>query len=182
MDAMENDRKSEPLGPWNAELLRVTLFTSAEGGVPPRVNWADFTGKEPSITDHAREHVQRWAGPFANGSLELIIQSNRVDWVLLPPSADEPVLHTLGAHLPAIETLASSVRQWLTKSPPTIRIAFGCVLRHEVSDRRSGYIHLQQFLPSVQIDPDGSTDLFYQINRPRKSGSCRTSREHLRYD
>jgi len=38
-----------------------------------------------------------------------------------------------------------------------------------VDDRPSGYRKLGSYLPGIQIDPEGSSDFLYQINRPRKA-------------
>ena len=37
-------------------------------------------------------------------------------------------------------------------------------------DRQSGYVQISNYLPSLAIEPD-SSDLFYQISRPRPSGT-----------
>jgi hypothetical protein len=161
--------ETEPaIPPWIAEVLRVTLFTSPD--TPLNVKWQDLTGEAPeSFEDRAREHIQRSVGSFGPGLLELVIQPTRLDWVLRPPGNPSSDMPTLGLHSTAIETFAAAVRTWLSKSPPAIRIAFGAVLHISVSDLKSGYNHLKPFLPSIQIDVEGSTDLFYQINRPRQS-------------
>jgi hypothetical protein len=36
-------------------------------------------------------------------------------------------------------------------------------------DRQSAYRRLAQFLHAVEIDPEGSSEFAYQVNRPRKS-------------
>ena len=39
----------------------------------------------------------------------------------------------------------------------------------QVVDRAEGYKSLQKYLPAVQLDPEGSSDFLYQINRKRES-------------
>jgi hypothetical protein len=168
---METGSGAEPaIPPWNAEIVRVTLFTPPD--IQLNVKWQDLTG-EPHETfeDRARERVQRAVGSFGPGVLELLTQPTRLDWVLQPPGTSSPGMSTLGEHSTVIKTFTQAVRAWLSKSPPAIRVAFGTVLHIPVDDRPSGYNLLQSFLPSIQIDAEASTDFFYQINRPRQSHS-----------
>jgi len=50
---------------------------------------------------------------------------------------------------------------------PLTRLAFGVVMSFPVKDREQGYKALAKLLP-LPIDAEGSSDLFYQINRPRR--------------
>ena len=40
-----------------------------------------------------------------------------------------------------------------------------------MADRKAGYELIGQYLPSVKLDPENSTDFSFQINRPRPSTS-----------
>jgi hypothetical protein len=59
--------------------------------------------------------------------------------------------------------------RWLGHCPPLVRLAFGVVVFEPVGDRVEGYRRLGEHLPGIHLDPDGSYDFFYQINRPRNS-------------
>jgi hypothetical protein len=59
--------------------------------------------------------------------------------------------------------------RWLAAAPAIQRIALGPVLFSPVADLQEGYRRLVPLLHTVNIDPDGTADLFYQINRPRVS-------------
>jgi hypothetical protein len=166
---METGRGAErAISPWNAEIVRVTLFTPPD--IQFTVKWQDLTGQlHESFEDRARERVQRSVGSFGAGILELLTQPTRLDWVLQPPRIpSSPNPPTLGEHSTVIATFSKAVQTWLSKSPPVIRIAFGTVLHIPVSDLSSGYNLLQPFLPSLQIDSEATRDLVYQINRPRQ--------------
>ena len=65
------------------------------------------------------------------------------------------------------------MNRWLTldSCPEIQRVAFGAVLLSPVDSKVSGYRQLAAYLPSVTIDPEHSTDLLYQINRPRESAT-----------
>ncbi|MBL7065662.1 MAG: hypothetical protein ISS49_15895 [Anaerolineae bacterium] len=55
----------------------------------------------------------------------------------------------------------------LAEPPVLTRVAFGAILLYPVDRREAGYRLLQQYLDHVELDPVGSTDFMYQINRPR---------------
>jgi hypothetical protein len=61
----------------------------------------------------------------------------------------------------------ASAKKWLTVAPPFLRIAYGLILVRPVAGRREGYLELTKYLPAVEIDAENSSDLSYQINRPR---------------
>ena len=52
--------------------------------------------------------------------------------------------------------------------PELQRLAFGAVLLQPVEDRISGYSLLDAYLPTVNLDGEGSQGFLYQINRPRR--------------
>src|SRR5260370_40287948 len=115
---METGRGAEPaIPPWNAEVVRVTLFTSPN--TPLNVKWQDLTGEAPeSFEDRAREHIQRSVGSFAAGLLELVVQPIRLDWVLRPPGNPSSGMPTLGPHSAPIETFAAVGGAGLRETPP----------------------------------------------------------------
>jgi hypothetical protein len=59
--------------------------------------------------------------------------------------------------------------RWIENGPEFTRIALGVVVHEPVPSREEGYRRLARYLPAVKIDPEGSSELFYQVNRPRKS-------------
>ena len=60
------------------------------------------------------------------------------------------------------------------------RLAFGTVAICPTSSRESGYRELSPYLPTFQLDAEGSSDFSYQINRPRQIAvdkkSCKVNR------
>lgn len=59
------------------------------------------------------------------------------------------------------------MKRWLEVAPSIMRLAFGPTLIVPVEGREAGYRFLSPFLHAVQVDPGNTTDLVYQINRPR---------------
>lgn len=52
-----------------------------------------------------------------------------------------------------------------------IRLAFGAVLLQPVTNLQAAYQRLGHYLPAVTLDPTGSSDFVYQINRQRNSAT-----------
>jgi hypothetical protein len=113
-------------------------------------------------------------GPYLGGTLTLQIQSDRVDWILNAAAEQEmesiePAV--LGPFPDVLGAFVKPLAQWLTTSGAVNRLAFGAILMQPVAGRETGYEQLAAYLSqAVKIDPRGSSDFVYQINRPRTSG------------
>lgn len=160
--------ESKPVD-WKAESLRMTAFPSPGTvlGEPPNW-WETAVGEPPENRVHQpKVGVIQEQGSFSNGVLTLISQPGRIDWLLAWPNREEiiePFEESLGAFVPL-------VLRWLGDAPVLQRIAFGATLRLPVKDRIDGYKRLSSYLHHVDLDPEGSTEFLFQINRPRKSKS-----------
>lgn len=163
---------------WQAESLRFTVFPRADTQVTVSDWWQELVGEPPeSHVTRPREGIVEETGPFANGSLTLSSQPTRIDWLY---GTGEPVSGgkwVLGSAQEQLDIFTSLIMRWLDHCPQSQRLALGAVLLRPVADRQSGYIEISHYLHSVEIDPEGSQDLLYQINRPRQS---QTALEGLR--
>jgi len=166
---------SSPRDPnWNAESLRLTVFPSPTFQLKDEGWWRKLTGSDPE-SQTARPHRGELvvAGPFEGNALTLNVQPGRIDWILGPDTSKDPSpsdgVYAIGLFDDKIGVFADLVSGWLTECPPTSRIAFGGVLLEVVENRQRGYRRIAEYLHAVKIDPDGSEDFFYQINRPRSS-------------
>jgi hypothetical protein len=158
---------------WQASQLRITLFASPM--VPP-LNPAGWWGlvteaEKDRIEDNPKigKHVEE--GQSLGGSLSLTIVANRVDWVLSHVLDIEKGLHDVpkvGAYLSVCEDFLLAILRWLPSAPPIQRLAFGGRLMLPVPSREESYRLLGAYLP-FSPDPITSSDLRYQINRPRVS-------------
>jgi hypothetical protein len=71
--------------------------------------------------------------------------------------------------MPMVKEFVDLLFPWFgSKSPPLSRLAFGATVRVPVVDRKEGYRQLSAYLP-FEIDADKSSNLLYQISRPRPS-------------
>jgi len=156
---------------WQAESLRFTIFepVSSQGA---QGLWERVVGRPPEVST-AKRFIQQYEGPFGSGKLSLIAQPpGRTDWIYSAIELDDPATvegpAVLGAFSIAQKEFFDPLKKWLGQIfAPVMRVAFGAVLSQPVPDRRRGYELLVPFLPSLRIDVENSSDLLYQINRPR---------------
>lgn len=166
---------------WQVELIRVTSFY---GQVPAEQkqawnSWWDNLVGVPSenTTVRKRDEVSQEEGPFIGGNLILALQPRRIDWYLKGQDDGQEGEQVTSQGFKCLKSEAITkfhelAIRWmkLDTCPPLTRIAFGCVLLQPVENREVGYQRLRKYLPSVDLQP-GSSDFFYQINRPRESRS-----------
>ena len=110
-------------------------------------------------------------GPFLDGVLAISVQANRIDWTLdtiIDPDKRLEGMPAMGSFPTVRDEFLAKVLRWLPSAPACHRAAFGGRLLLPVPSREEGYRLLAAYLPFAP-DPEGSTDLRYQINRPRRS-------------
>lgn len=164
------------LARWEARVLRFTLFTSEPVQAAPDDWWQRVTGELPVETvGNPREGTRQVSGPALGGQLTVATQPQRIDWILSPNVAVEEgaplgrMFDRIGLLTSVLPQFLEVLRGWIPQAPPSSRLAFAPLLEFPVEDRVRGYYELGPFLPAVQIDPEGTADLLYQINRPRPS-------------
>jgi hypothetical protein len=172
---MSNEIKRASISDWEVESLRVTAFPTQNAEVKPDNWWQEVVGTEPETQlVQAKRGEKRFQGAFEGGQLTLLLQPGRIDWFLVRGAnteevASEELTSSVGKFEKVCSRFTEVVGQWLPISPPLHRIAFGGTVLLPVADRATGYKRLVPYLPSVSIDPEGSRDLLYRINRPRMS-------------
>jgi hypothetical protein len=155
---------------FECEHLRFTVFPVQLQ--PPEDNtwWKDAVGEEPTTrTSQPRKGEYKDQGPYHGGLLTLGMLPGRIDWILSPDpeQAQEQLgLPSIGLFEETLETFSSTITKWLGRCPLAKRIAFGGAALLPATDRIEGYRKLAGYLPSVKVDPFGSRDFLYQINRP----------------
>ena len=163
----ESQNKPRKETDWQAESVRATAFPSPGSLSIDSSNWWETIVGEPPENRVAQPKVGvlQEQGHFSNGMLTLISQPARIDWLFTQPNPDE-VNWSLED---CTEVFQPMISRWLVAAPSLQRLAFGAVLRLPVSDRKEGYEALSRFLHNVKLDPAGSTEFLFQINRPRQS-------------
>lgn len=159
---------------WNTDYLRLTAFLVDAQEAPEEV-WSSVVGGEPEA-----ESTQRSGGAKAyvaenahgDGYLTMYVQSKKVDWVYATrPALHAPIATQFMCSLDeSLRTFGPIIDQVLGSSPPeATRLAFGAVLMYPVDSREEGYSFVDSMLPHVTLDPAGSSDFVYRINRRRPS-------------
>jgi hypothetical protein len=160
---------------WQAALVRTTGFPSPDAQISEPKWWNDVVGI-PSET-----RIQRFGGAMLTeegtvkgGKLALNFQPDRVEWVFGAPVPSEPTLEdlpVLGPFTTASRVLSEVSLKWLEAAPPLRRLAFGAVLVQQATNIGDALRLLSKYLGSVTIDPAGTADFSYSVNRPRPSTS-----------
>ncbi len=159
---------------WHARGLRLTFFVGQPVDIEKLNWWLELVGNDPeSRTLRPRAGELQEQGPFKEGSLTLGVRPERVDWNYLPIQKEETALEfaQLGPFEAALEVFVPPMLHWLQSCPPINRMALGAALFQPVKGKEDGYIRLSKYMNFVKLDPEGSSDFTYQINRPRSSES-----------
>lgn len=159
---------------WKAQQLRATFFATPDA-LPLKPNgwWESVTEELPErVEDRPKSghHVEE--GPFLDGVLATSIRANRIDWALsamVDSGMGFEDVSAMGSFPNLRDQFLAKILRWLPSAPACHRVAFGGRLLLPVPSREAGYRLLASYLPFAP-DPEGSTDLKYQINRQRRSG------------
>lgn len=166
-----------PPSAWQVQLLRLSSFRTPLFKIEAPTWWADLLDTPPDeVTSRPKEGLYLESGTVEERKLSLQIQPERIDWTLTPldPTGAAPItgLPSLGSFPVTLASFMDLMLRWLPVCPPANRLAFGCVLFQPAENRQAGYLQTAQYLDGiVTLDPENSSDFFYQINRPRPSGT-----------
>lgn len=176
----EEPQRRPPAVDWLAESLRSTNFPSPGADYNADEWWHHILGQDPeSRTVRPAAGERKEEGTFGGGRLALEINAGSIiQWTLSPtPPKDVPTeFLTVGRFIDTCDAFSDLMRRWYELAPRLNRIAFGAVGLVPVANRIEGYRLVAEYLHQVRIDPEGSSDLLYQINRRRPS---RTGVERL---
>lgn len=156
---------------WQAGMLRVTAFASAFDVATVDTWWETVVGAPAeSKTVKMKGASQTIEGKFGKGRLTLNVELNRIDWLYGPdPDFERDDFPNIGTYADATTELNSRITTWIQTAPPIIRLAWGGVFLFPVESKVNSYEILAAHLPSLKLDSVGSSELLYQINRPRNS-------------
>lgn len=177
---MTNTNVNREAESWVAESLRFTCFLAVPLADEAYLWWEKLVGEKPeaSVT-RADVGLRQQEGAFGLGRLKLVILPGRIDWYLNAAASEqraEEIVPTLGPFLSAVDSLRPLLHKWLPDAPAMTRIALGAVLIRPVPDLAAGYRVLSDYLHAVKVDPGGSSELSYTINRARQSTSISSLR------
>lgn len=165
---MSSTQTQTDLSAWQVESLRITCFPASATEFNASTWWQDVIGEQPENTlVRARDGFRQDEGNFNGRKVVLGVQPMRIDW-LMRSKVEEGEL-TISSFQDSLDSFLGLMTRWFKISPPLRRLAFGVILALPVGDRKSGYELIANYLPNVKLDPVGSSDFLYQINRVRNS-------------
>jgi len=160
---------------WKANALRFTGFPIPTANIVQTNWWNDLIGQPPETElFQPKIGLKHTEGMCESGKLILELTAQRIDWILTGEDQNSIMpSQNLGDFTTIIKDFSKLINQWLQfpTIPNFIRIAFGGVLTLPVKDKVEGYYEIGKFLPDIRLDPLGSTDFMYQINRPRRTNT-----------
>ena len=155
---------------WSIELLRLTSYPSPDAIIKDPDWWNTLVGELPEsrISQPKIGGVQE-SGPYKNGILSFDINPSKLNWTYKPVQSEENPFPIFEDSNETLQSFSELITKWfeLGDCPTARRLAFGAQFSLEVGSKVDGYMSLDKYLHDVKIDPNGSSDLFYQINRPR---------------
>jgi hypothetical protein len=160
---------------WLASVLRLTAFPDSSENVSGEEWWQQTVGGPSDSQTKRRPIGLQEVGPFGSGQLVLTVEPRKIDWRLVPTPLEGEL--PLEEGIPFISEFSAELDRflrlmfrWLESGCPRLRrLAFGAELWLPVENPTAGLKRLEPLLRSVTIDPGGTRDFFYQINRPRPS-------------
>jgi hypothetical protein len=154
--------------------LRLTAFYTDLDILKNPTWWRDVVGSEPeSRTVRPSANELQESGLIDDKSYLLSVRLNRVDWLVIPTlPTEENVLpeRWIGSFADTVPSFSVLMERWLAIAPPGIsRLAVGIVADRSATSKIEAYEKLAELLPALKIDVTGSSELLYQINRPKVS-------------
>jgi hypothetical protein len=156
---------------WEIETIRLTLFTP---DAPSQQNlgwWNSVTSSDPeNVANKPAMGIFTASGLVNDLTLTLTIGPGRIDWVLVGARTDDSPLASIGPVGVAMKKFHELLDDWINRKPAkATRIALGVGARSAAKSKVDAYTKISSYLPQLKVDPVGSSELLYQINRPRPS-------------
>lgn len=157
---------STPVSNWLPELLRVTFFYTTPPQVEMRPSLETTLGIESESTEiRGIEKSFAQVGSLGVGKIALGIQGPRLDWVWNIDSSTEDAAMSLGDVEASIDEFLKLLENWVKAQTNVSRIAMGGIFAIPADNRIDAYQKLQPYLHVLQLEPETTSELMYQINR-----------------
>jgi len=167
---METFNKTQTEYYWKISTLRFTFFPKDEFIFDENL-WIKLVGAPAeNISQQPKFKIMHFEGEYKTGNFVVDIDPLRVSFIYLPNKDSQKII-SLGEYEESKLIFQSLIEKWfsISECPIVNRIGFGGIFLIPVTSKVEGYTTIGKFLPSLKIDAENSTDLLYQINRPRKS-------------
>ena len=161
---------------WNIENLRFSLFLASPSQPVPVDSWSAVVGRDADdtrIKGTGDQRVVRQQGPFGDARMRADVRIDRIDWFLLPSPPAAPVPDArpmIGPYGAVTDKFRDTMLRWLNAAPLVAnRMAFGAQLSRGTGTRPAALTVLAELLPTIQVDPSGTWDFDYTVNKRRTS-------------
>jgi len=143
------------------------------------LTWEQVVGASPDQREsHPKLRSAREVGSTNENSFSLDMRAipGRVDWFVTPVSPTSPdeavsMFMRLPVLSEALDIFAHMIFEKSIDAYSAARFALGVAAVRPTASVRASYAELARLLPDVKVPLEGASDLFFQINRPRKSKS-----------
>lgn len=155
-----------PLEDWETRQIRLSTFVRSVLPADQRPSVEEIFGLDPeaTIVEGPNKDLTQMTS-FGVGKLTLKVHLNRIDW-LWESEANNEGFQSLGAVDEALQAFLPELQKWTQElQVPIARVALGGLWGIPVEGKEEGYSKLQEYLPTVQIDGQASSEFMYQINR-----------------
>jgi len=157
---------------WLVEHFRVTIFPIIGQDIDPQKVFLEIAGTEPDEV-HTRKDSDQQVLLVSTDDylLQLVVQPDRVHWYLgvnpIPNRAS--TFPPFGEYREKLNEFTDLCHRWFNCKliPEVERIAYGAGLFYPVDSKEEGYKLLHRFIPSIDLDPENTSDFILQINRLR---------------
>ena len=153
---------------WVTAGVRLSVFPIEPWTVSADL-WEQVLGAPPETDQNQpRQRVRVQTGPWHEGVLQLTVSPFNVVWLAAPPTDQESLPNPNNWRVAdIIPDFLAVTRLWLSSIDFGIkRVGFGLHSLLPAQDKVSAYRLLQGLVPSVTIEPETTSEFFYQINRP----------------
>jgi hypothetical protein len=158
--------------PWLTLGVRLSVFPVTPQEAPADL-WEQVVGVAPETDQNQpRQHLRVQTGPWRGGVMQLTVSSDRFVWLAGPSATPEgfPDVENWSVESVLPEFIGVITQPWLNSVDFGIkRVGFGLHSLLSAQDMVSAYRLLEELVPSVKIEPEETTEFFYQINRPKLS-------------
>lgn len=161
-----------PVSCWRIAQLRFTAFSSGGHSSKGDALFHAFFDFPPDAeTMRKAEFLSEFTATKGAVLYQLIVAGPKWDFIVSASPPEDGIATEIPA-LPDEGDYESQFRASAIKliegSPKIIRVAVGEQFLIPQPSREVAYAKMATFLPSVKIDPEGSSDFIYRINRARK--------------
>jgi hypothetical protein len=170
------DSSSRP-AVWEAAIWRFTPFFKALPNAPYEEVYQAFFGmapNEPELTQEMPPEAVGYLASVRDGAVYgAVFFEGKIDFIAtpllaLPKKKSEGPIPTFESECTQVKWFIDRAENWLPTAEGVNRVGIGARFISKQESKEDCYKTLADKLPAVQIDPKGSSDFFYRINRSRE--------------